>query len=191
MVKHFGDLVLEKRTRAAYHEAGHYFVARVASPGISVTATIDNLGHGDNWAEFPEETPREVRLLVAVAGFLAEAKGMAEADLSNEPFNTRIMAVEINRFLRAGERAFQVDVFLAAGGNQPAATNQKDFAFLLADLGSRMRNFKAFFGADSWANEIRNAILQCELRLHQAATWAAVEVAKGQLLEHGWISTDR
>jgi hypothetical protein len=73
---------------------------------------------------------------------------------------------------------------------EPSTTNQKDFAFLLGDLSSRMKNFKAFFNADSWANDIQDAILQCIQGLQQAATWAAVEKAKSQLLDHGRISTD-
>ncbi len=190
MVKHFADLLQDKRTRAAYHEAGHYVIGRIVVPGTSIYANVGDLGHGDTWIEFPNGTPRDVNLQFAVAGFLAEAKGVAEADLSNDRAQSRMMAVEINRLLRAGERAFQVDVFLVGGGNQAAATNQKDFAFLLEDLSLRFRNFRAFFGADSWANEIQDAIDNCVPRLQHATTWADVEEAKTRLFDHGWISTD-
>lgn len=112
MVKHFVDFVLEKRTEAAYHEAGHFVVACAAIPHVNAAATVGNLGHGDIWIEFPEGTTREAKLLVAVAGFLAEAKGIAEADISADHPNTRMMAIRIDRDLRAGMVAFQVDVFL-------------------------------------------------------------------------------
>lgn len=78
---------------------------------------------------------------------------------------------------------------LAAGGNQPAATNGKDFAFLLGDLNSKLRNFKAFFGRDSWANEIQDAIDQCINQIHDPETWDAIETRKDELLAHAWIST--
>ena len=102
---------------------------------------------GTSGSSFRTGRSEYVKLQVTVAGFLAEAKG--KVDLSNDHSQTRMMAMEINCPLRAGETALQVGVFLVAGANQPAGTNQKDFAFLLEDLGSRIRNFKAFFGADS------------------------------------------
>ena len=190
MAKTFADLIREKRTHAAYHEAGHYVIGRLVSPGTSITTIIDNIGHGDFWIEFTNGTARAVKLEVAVAGFLAEAKGIAEANLSNEYADTRAMAVQVNRLLREGRPAFQVDVILTAGDPEPAATNQKDFSFLLEDVNRRMRSFKALLGMDSWANEIQDAIRACVPRLQTAATWAQVEQAKDHLLAHGWLSTE-
>jgi hypothetical protein len=188
MAKTLEGKILEKRIHAAYHEAGHCVVGKIVCPRSSMAASIDDIGNGSFNIYHAEKATRDVKLKVAVAGFLSEAKGIAGIPLSRDRVQTRTMATQINRLLREGHPAFQVDVFLTNGGNEPAGTNQVDFAFLLSDVASPIRNFKAFLGADSWVNEIQDAIETCASYLQYGQVWNAVELIKDRLLQHGHYS---
>jgi len=100
------------------------------------------------------------------------------------------MSVDIDRRLRAGEQAFQVDVLMDDGETEPATTNQRDFAFLLEDIKEYSYSFKKFFGRDSWANEIQAAITRCIAELETSELWGQVEAAAKKLCDESGIETD-
>jgi hypothetical protein len=190
MAKQFANHVQAMRQRAAFHEAGHIELTRTIAPNASVYAAVNDLGGGDTTTSFPHGTTRQAKLLVAVAGFLAEAKGHSGKTLSDDRTHSRIITADIDRRLRTGEDRFQVDVLMTDGETVMSTANNRDFAFLLEDLRSKKHNFKAFFGLDSWANEIQDALLDCIARLNAAPLWAAVSHTADHLLEHGWYSTE-
>jgi hypothetical protein len=190
MAKQFAAHVQAKRRRAAFHEASHIEVTKAVAPEATIYASVNDYGSGDATTLFPPGTTRQNKLLVAVAGFLGEAKGHSEKTLSDDRIHARVMAADIDRRLRAGEDKFQVDVLMTDGETEMSTTNNRDFAFLLEDLQSKKHNFRAFFGLDSWANEIQDAILDCIARLNTEAVWGAVGDTANHILEHGWYSTE-
>jgi hypothetical protein len=190
MARQFADHVQAKRRRAAFHEASHIEVTKAIAPEATIYASVNDYGGGDAITVFPPGTTRQNKLLIAVAGFLGEAKGHSGKTLSDDHAHARMMAADIDRRLRVGEDKFQVDVLMTDGVTVMSTTNNRDFAFLLEDIKSKKHNFRAFFGLDSWANEIQDAILGCITRLNSGAFWGGVGSTADHLLEHGWYSTE-
>jgi hypothetical protein len=190
MGKQFAAQVQAKRRRAAFHEASHIELTKAVAPDATIYASVNDLGGGDATTIFPSGTTRQNKFLIAVAGFLGEAKGHSGKVISLDRTHSRLMAVDIDRRLRAGEDKFQVDVLMTDGPSEMSTTNNRDFAFLVEDLKSKKHNFQAFIGLDSWANEIQDAILDCIARLNAGAFWGAVGATADHLLEHGWYSTE-
>lgn len=184
------DVIERQRQRASFHEGSHFAVARSIDPAIEIIAHVGQHGGGDSLIWFPPYVSRTDRLLVSVAGFLGEAKGMSQGSLSDDRTHARQIAADVDRRLRLGEQAFQVDVLMADGDTRPGTTNNKDFALLLADIGSRARNFRAFVGLDSWANEIQNAILGCVVRLEHENLWGSVQDVAAILTRDGYVETE-
>jgi hypothetical protein len=194
MAKHYGDYVQDKdkdkRRRVAFHEAGHIELAKTVAPKATIHAFVDDFGGGKTKIDFPSGTTRRSKFVVAVAGFLGEAKGSSGKTLSEDFNHARTLAMEIARGLGAGEDAFQVDVFMTDGEPEPSTTNKQDFKYALDDPESQ--NFRIYcnmlYLLPPLTNEIQDAIFDCIARLNTGDLWGAVGGTAAHILEHGWYS---
>lgn len=113
--------------RGAFHEAGHIEYARHINPAVGFTVSVDGAGGGRTVLDLAGFTI-EQRYGVAVAGCLAEAKGLGnEGNIGPDGLNG--VAQQILDEFEPGEVPWEVDV--PVGGHpEPSTCNGVDFDFL-------------------------------------------------------------
>lgn len=128
--------MLNTKRAAAYHEVGHFCRAIAAHENAVVGTIVQPDEHG--WGG---ETPVNKQLVpggeshlccIALAGFLAEAKGVAGDGITSPPiaFNAQLLA-DVQQILgepyhNTLDDAWVVQVPLAAGGTSPGTLTRPD-----------------------------------------------------------------
>jgi hypothetical protein len=166
---------IEKRA-AAYHETGHFCRAILAHEGAVDCATIQPDAHG--WGG---NTPVNKGLIatgeshlccIAVAGFLAEAKGVAGKGLRSPQIAyspellSHLKDIIEGPFHRTNEEAWEIRVPLAAGGTSPGAVTRPDLEEIpgeertLMSLEMALRTTVAFLNTKSFVVDILAGYLE-------------------------------
>ncbi len=149
----------DEEHRAGYHEGGHLEYARHINPNVPFTVNVDGAGGGRTVLNLAGFTPAQ-RYAVAVAGCLAEAKGMGGHGAIAPDHD---VAQQIHVKFKPGEVGWQVDV-MVGGNSEPSSCNGIDFEFLggdvpdLAMLQAAVAEVAEFFNNDhNWLKVRRRA----------------------------------
>ena len=152
----------DEEHRAGYHEGGHIEYARHINPNVPFTVNVDGEGGGRTVLDLAGFTV-EQRYGVAVAGCLAEAKGMGNQGAIDPTAHDHDVAQQIYDDFQPGNVAWQVDV-MVDGNSEPSLCNGIDFEFLgeaepdLAMLQAAVAEVTAFLNNDhNWLRVRRRA----------------------------------
>lgn len=118
----------DEEHRRGFHEAGHLEYARYVNPNVQFTINVT--GPGEGWTVLDlTGFSTEQRYAVAVAGCLAEAKGMGNHGMIEPTAEDHNAAQQIHDKFESGDVAWQVDV-MVGGNSEPSSCNGGDFSFL-------------------------------------------------------------
>jgi hypothetical protein len=152
----------DEEHRAGYHEAGHIEYARHVNANVSFTVIVDGLGGGRTALNLAGFALAEC-YAVAVAGCLAEAKGMGNQGAVEDDAPDHDVAQQIHDEFQPGDHAWQVNV-MVGGNSEPSTSNGIDFEFLdgaapnLAMLQTAVTEATAFLNnAPNWLRVRRRA----------------------------------
>jgi hypothetical protein len=146
------NAVSDEECRAGYHEGGHIEYARHIDPNVPFAVNVDGVGGGRTVLNLAGFTSAN-RYAVAVAGCLAEAKGMGGHGTINSTAPGHDVAQQIHDKFEQGGVGWQVDV-MVRGNCEPSSCNGIDFEFLggappdLAMLQAAVAQVTAFFNND-------------------------------------------
>lgn len=152
----------DEEHRAGYHEGGHIEYARHINPHLPFMVSVDGAGGGRTVLDLAGFTV-EQRYGVAVAGCLAEAKGMGNHGGIDATAQDHDVAQQIHNEFQPGDVAWQVDV-IVDGNSVPSSCNGSDFEFLgeakpdLAMLKTAVASVTEFLNNDkNWMRVRRRA----------------------------------
>jgi hypothetical protein len=121
---HFRKFLADEKS--AYHEAGHIAVALHFDEEVIIIADLQDKENGlagISTAGFHDYE----KYCIAVAGYLAEAKGMSGRDIDVDQCSLTINNVRTG--LASGEPKFLIEVPLVGGGTLQAGCTRDDFVW--------------------------------------------------------------
>ena len=152
----------DEEHRASYHEGGHIAYARHVNPNVPFTVNVNGAGGGRAVLDLAGFTLAQ-RYAVAVAGCLAEAKGMGGHGDIDPTAQDHDVVQQIHDEFEPGDVGWQVDV-VVGGNSEPSSCNGIDFDFLggaepyVAMLQAAVAEVTAFFNvAANWLRVRRRA----------------------------------
>jgi hypothetical protein len=113
------NAVWDEEHRAGYHEAGHIEYARHINPDVGFTVRVTGPGEGITVVDLAGFS-LEQRYCVAVAGCLAEAKGVGNHGAIDPTAEHHDVAQQIHDEFQPGEVPWQVDV-MVGGNSEPSS----------------------------------------------------------------------
>src|ERR1700722_16490614 len=122
------NAVWDEEHRAGYHEAGHVEYARHVNPNVPFSVNVTGAGGGRTVLDLEGFTV-EQRYGVAVAGCLAEAKGMGNHGAIDPTADDHDVGEQLHDEFEPGEVPWQVDV-MVGGNSELSSCNGIDFEFL-------------------------------------------------------------